>query len=59
MEAEEIQNSECHNSKKNPACLLGIAVVVPAASLVVSGSVVLAGNTLHWLEYQGRCGHLG
>ena len=36
-------------------CLLGMAIVVPAGSLVVSGSLVLIGNTLHWLEYQGTC----
>jgi len=26
-----------------------------SASLVVSGSIVLTGNTLHWLERYGRC----
>lgn len=30
-------------------------IAVPAGSFVVSGSIVLIGNTLHWLEYQGRC----
>jgi len=36
------------------ACLI-IAVGAPAATFVVSGSVVVIGNTLHWLEYQGLC----
>lgn len=36
------------------ACLI-IAVGAPAATFVVSGSVVVIGNTLHWLEYQGFC----
>lgn len=36
-------------------CLSLIGVVVPAGSFIVSGSVVLVGNTLNWLEYKGRC----
>jgi len=34
---------------------LGGAIVVTAGSLLISGSIVLAGNTVHWLEYQGAC----
>jgi hypothetical protein len=37
------------------ACLLGMAIVVPAGSFLVSGSLVMIGNTMHWLEYQGTC----
>lgn len=36
-------------------CLMTVGVIVPAGSLLVSGSIVLIGNTLHWLEYQGTC----
>jgi hypothetical protein len=36
-------------------CLSLAGVIVPAGSFIVSGSVVLIGNTLHWLEYKGRC----
>jgi hypothetical protein len=39
-------------------CLLVLLAVyggVTAGSAVVSGSVVLAGNTLYWLEKKGRC----
>ena len=36
-------------------CLLMIGIVVPVGTFVVSGSLVVVGNTLHWLEYQGRC----
>jgi hypothetical protein len=32
-----------------------MGVVIPAGSLVVSGSIVLSSNTLRWLEYQGHC----
>ncbi len=28
---------------------------IGAGSTLVSGSIVLTNNTLHWLEYQGRC----
>jgi len=28
---------------------------VPVASIIVSGSIVIVGNTVHWLEQQGRC----
>jgi hypothetical protein len=34
--------------------LLGI-VAAPVASLIVSGSIVVVGNTIHWVEKQGRC----
>jgi len=30
-------------------------VAIPTITLVVSGSVVLVGNTLHWMEKEGRC----
>ncbi len=36
-------------------CLALMGVVIPAGSLVVSGSMVLSSNTLRWLEYQGHC----
>jgi hypothetical protein len=36
-------------------CLAGLGVIIPVGSLVASGSIVLVGNTLHWLEYHGTC----
>lgn len=45
----------CGSDVNAPACYLAMALGAPAISYVVSGSIVLAGNTLHWLEYQGRC----
>src|SRR6185436_17062241 len=36
------------------ACL-AIIVGTGAVSTVVSGSIVIVGNTLYWLEEQGRC----
>lgn len=37
------------------SCLVVSGIIVPAGSFIFSGSVVLINNTLHWLEYQGRC----
>ena len=45
--------SDCHE----PECLLVFApiIAISAGSLVVSGSIVVAGNTIHWIEKQGKC----
>jgi hypothetical protein len=54
--AEIIDVTVCQGSGKDAAyCLLAVGLVIPAGSFVVSGSIVIVGNTLHWLEYQGRC----
>jgi len=34
-------------------CLLAYGVIVPVGSLIVSGSVVVVGNVLNWIETQG------
>jgi len=34
---------------------LAAYLAVGAGSALVSGSIVLTDNTIHWLEYQGRC----
>jgi hypothetical protein len=40
------------------ACLLQLTAgtVVFAASALVSGSVALVGNTIHWIERTSKCG---
>ena len=41
-----------------PECLLIVAlslVAIPITSFIVSGSLVVVGNTVHWLEEQGSC----
>ena len=35
--------------------LLVTAAVVPIGSFIVSGSIVVVNNTVHWVEKQGRC----
>ena len=45
-------------SGRADVCFATYGVIVAgwtAGSALVSGSVYLAGNTVHWLEYQGRC----
>lgn len=37
------------------AAMLAGAAVVTTGSAIISGSIVLTGNTIHWLEYQGTC----
>lgn len=44
-----------HASQLSGICVATFGVIVPLGSLIVSGSVYLIGNTLHWLEFQGRC----
>ena len=38
----------------NDECLL-VALGVASTSYIVSGSIVVVGNTVHWIEKQGRC----
>jgi len=39
----------------DPEVCLTLGLGVPIGSFVFSGSVVVIGNTLHWLEYQTTC----
>ena len=44
-------SSDCHE----PECLLLFAplIAISVGSFIVSGSIVVAGNTIHWIEEQG------
>jgi hypothetical protein len=42
------------DGQKAEACLVAIAAV-GGASAVISGSIVIVGNTIYWLERQGPC----
>jgi hypothetical protein len=42
------------NEKTLISCLM-IGGFIGATSAVVSGSIVLIGNTIHWIEYQATC----
>jgi hypothetical protein len=58
LDAVELQvNVNMSHGCRNDECaaLLASAAVVTAGSAIISGSIVLVGNSLHWLEYQGTC----
>ncbi len=45
-------------SCNSPECILvtGVAAIaVVGVTAIVSGSIVLVGNVVHWVEQQGRC----
>jgi len=46
------------NSCDSPECFLIIPLgilAISVTSLIVSGSIVVAGNTVHWVEREGMC----
>jgi hypothetical protein len=46
----------CHGSSEMlAACLVTYGVIVPVGSLILSGSVVMVGNVLNWIEVQKSC----
>lgn len=51
LSVTDIKGIRCHGGED---CLL-MLVTVPLGSLIISGSIVLIGNTIHWLEYQSTC----
>lgn len=56
LDAIEVHgNIGCRTSDVDCSALLAGVIVVTAGSALISGSIVLTGNTLHWLEYQGTC----
>jgi hypothetical protein len=44
----------CRNTTECVSILV-LAGAVTAASAVIAGSIVVTGNTVYWLEKQGRC----
>jgi hypothetical protein len=64
LESMELQGNIAQHGCRTSDCVAGAlaaVVVVTAGSAIISGSIVLTGNTIHWLEYQGTCsdGYLG
>lgn len=53
----EFKGQDCSGGNKEAAavCFAALGIVIPVGSLVASGSIVLVGNTMHWLEYHGTC----
>ena len=48
------QNIFAGGSCSDRECLAA-ALAVFAGSAIISGSIVITNNTIHWLEYQGTC----
>jgi len=44
----------CYDGSSCGNLLLGGLIATPA-SAIVSGSIMLVGNTIYWIEKQGRC----
>ena len=38
-------------------CIVIEGILLPATSFIVSGSIVLINNSIHWIEYKGKCGN--
>ena len=61
LETEEMKVTPCSGSNSNDPdgkiCLayVGGIITLSAASAIVSGSLVVVGNTVYWLEKEGRC----
>ena len=52
LKLKEIGLHSFHNC---PDCLI-VAGLYSTATAIISGSIVLIGNTVHWLEKQAKCG---
>lgn len=49
-------NNSCNEININGRLVcLGIAGTVMAATAIISGSIMIAGNTIHWIEKKGKC----
>jgi hypothetical protein len=60
MELEPIQIASIRNcSNSGCAAVLVAAGATAAVSAVISGSIVVVGNAVYWLEKQGRCQRQG
>ncbi len=56
MELEPVQIAAIGSCNQGDcAAQLVVVGAVAAASAVVSGSIVVVGNVVHWIEKQGRC----
>ena len=49
-----LKANQMNGACKDNGCLGGV-LLLSAGSVLISGSIVLIGNTVHWLEYQGLC----
>ncbi len=52
-----VELQDVYRCRRGDECLAALALggAIFVASTVVSGSLVIVGNTLHWMETSGRC----
>lgn len=50
----KLNEAGLYNFHNCPDCLI-VAGLYSTASAIISGSIVLIGNTVHWLEKQAKC----
>jgi hypothetical protein len=56
LDVRQADPDDCADSEADAMqCLMSYGVVLPALSTLVSGSIVILGNSVHWMEYQGSC----
>lgn len=55
LKSEVIIDGICSGSQQAASGCLVVALGMTAGSAVVSGSIVVAGNTVYWLEKRGKC----
>jgi hypothetical protein len=56
IDSKSLRSSpQCSGGGDNAVQCLALLGIVPAGSFVVAGSIYITGNTVQWLEYQGRC----
>lgn len=55
MSLKVIEMRQNHDARCNGEACLAVVLAISAGSVLISGSIVLTGNTVHWLEYQGTC----
>ena len=58
MELDTIGNGNVNcsiNDGRAALICIGFVGTIAAATTIISGSIVLAGNTVHWVEKQGKC----
>lgn len=56
LDVRQTDPDDCADSEADAMqCLMSYGVVLPALSTLVSGSIVILGNSVHWMEYQGSC----
>ncbi|ASP38807.1 hypothetical protein CHH28_08995 [Bacterioplanes sanyensis] len=55
LETVPLEGHECKDANNAEQCALIVALGLPVVTFVVSGSIVLIGNTLHWVEFHGSC----